>query len=60
MHTLFCGRFNDDRVEHSSVKGQERYSDGQLAVNALKNSTDNEQFAERDTPKISNTVALIL
>jgi len=40
---LFWGTFNDDRADHSSVKGQERYSDGKLAVHALKNSTGNEQ-----------------
>lgn len=28
------------------------YSDGQLVVHALKNFTDNEQFWEKDIPKI--------
>lgn len=57
-HTWFWGRFNDDRVEHSSIKGQERYLNEQLTVHELKNSTDNEQFWEKDTPKLSNEMTL--
>lgn len=36
------------------------YSDGQLVFHALKNFTENEQFREKDIPKICNRVALTL
>lgn len=36
------------------------YSDGQLVFHALKNFTENEQFWEKDSPKICNRVALTL
>lgn len=47
-------------MKHSSIKGQERYLNGQLGVNELKNSTDNEQFWKKDTPKLSNEMALAM